>query len=192
MRAKLKEIASIQMGYSFRSRLDFMNKGLTAVIQMKDLTDDNVVDCRDLIQIDMDSLKDRHLARLGDIVFRSRGLVTTAVLLSEDPGQAVIAAPLIKIRVDEKAILPDYLVWYINQPLAQAYFTSRAKGTTQKMISKQTLENVEISVPSLDRQQAIVDIAALADKEQVLLEKIAVRRNHYVLTKLMQFVEKAS
>ena len=43
MKAVLKKIALLQMGYSFRTRLDFMNKGLTAVVQMKDLNDENNV-----------------------------------------------------------------------------------------------------------------------------------------------------
>jgi hypothetical protein len=53
---KLKRLAVIQMGYSFRSRLEASVGGDVAVIQMKDLLDDNTVDCDDLVKIDL-SLK---------------------------------------------------------------------------------------------------------------------------------------
>jgi hypothetical protein len=189
MRTALNQIASIQMGYSFRSRLDFMNKGRTAVLQMKDLNEENLVDCSELMRIDMGDVQKHHLVRPGDIVFRSRGQMTTAALLTENPGAAVVASPLIRIRVDAQAVLPAYLAWYINQPSAQLFLASRAKGTAQKMIDKQTLEKLEVSVPPLDHQQAILEVAALAEEEQRLLKRIAERRKNFVSTRLLQSVE---
>jgi restriction endonuclease S subunit len=186
MRALLKSIALIQMGYSFRTRLDFMDIGPTAVIQMKDLSDENFVDCTNLMRVDMGNVKGHHLVKAGDIVFRSRGLVTTAAILAEHPGPAVVAAPLIKIQVDPNSVLPDYLVWYLNQPIAQGFFASRAKGTAQKMISKQALASLEVSLPCIDKQRAIVEAAALANQEQRLLKQIAERRLDYVSKRLMQ------
>ena len=84
MKHILKKIASIQMGYSFRTRLDYMDQGQVAVIQMKNLTGENIVDCKDLIRVEMYNVKEHHLVRAGDIVFRSRGQVTTAALLIDD------------------------------------------------------------------------------------------------------------
>ena len=97
MKKKLKEITSVQMGYSFRSRLEASEGGGVAVIQMKDLLDDNTVGCDGLVRINMEAMKDHHLAQRGDLVFRSRGSLTTAAVLLEDPGKAVVAAPLLRI-----------------------------------------------------------------------------------------------
>jgi hypothetical protein len=189
MKLLLKKIASLQMGYTFRRRLDFMGKGTTAVVQMKDLSDENIVDCSKLMRVDMADVKTHHLIRPGDIVFRSRGLVNTAAILTEDPGPAVVAAPLIRIRVDARIVLPAYLAWYINQPAAQAFLASRAKGTAQKMISKQALDNLEVRAPSLGCQHAVVEVAHLADKEQRLLKMIAERRRNFISTRLAQLTE---
>jgi hypothetical protein len=186
MKLYLNKIASIQMGYSFRTRLDFMDQGQISVVQMKDLNDENRVDCKDLMRVGMDTVKKHHLVRTGDIVFRSRGQVTTAAILIEDPGPAVVSAPLLRIRVDQNVVLPDYLVWYINHPSSQALLSSRAKGTSLKMISKQALESLEVTVPSIEKQRAIAELAALASEEQHLLRKIADRRSRYIFTKLMQ------
>ena len=66
---------------------------------------------------------------------------------------------------------------------------SRAKGTAIKMISKRELEEIEVSLPPLDRQQAIVNLVALAEKEQVLMAKLAHRRKQTISRKLMQLAQ---
>ncbi|MBC8554065.1 MAG: restriction endonuclease subunit S [Candidatus Brocadiales bacterium] len=188
MKMKIKKLATVQMGYSFRSRLEASEGGGVAVIQMKDLLDDNTVGCDGLVRINMEAMKDHHLAQRGDLVFRSRGHVTTAAVLLEDPGKAVVAAPLLRIRVTKPdKVLPEYLNWYISQRDAQIFLTSLAKGTFQKMISKQAIEDLEVALPSLDKQKNIVELATLSAREQTLLHTLADKREQYISTVLMQF-----
>ena len=190
MRVKLKKMATVQMGYTFRSRLEASEGGGVAVIQMKDLLDDNTVGCDDLVRISMEAMKDHHLVQRGDLVFRSRGSLTTAAVLLEDPGKAVVAAPLLRIRVTKPdKILPEYLNWYISQRDAQIFLTSRAKGTVQKMISKQALEELVVVLPSLEKQKAIIELASLSAREQALLHTLADKREQYISTVLMQFAK---
>jgi len=190
MKVKIKNIATVQMGYSFRSRLEASRGGGVAVIQMKDLLQNNTVGCDSLLKTDLETVKDHHLVQEGDLVFRSRGHITTTSVLLEDPGKAIVAAPLIRIRVRQPdKILPEYLNWYISQRDAQVFLTSRAKGTVQKMISKQTLEYLEVSLPSMEKQKAIVELATLSAQEQTLLRTLATKRNQYISTVLMQFAK---
>ena len=191
MKVALKDIASIQMGYSFRTRLESMDSGAVAVIQMKDLTDQNRVDCSALTRVDMENPKEHHLAKPGDLIFRSRGLISTSAILLDDPGIAVVSAPLLRIRVIDNGLLPEYLNWFIRQVPAQAFLTSHAKGTAQKMISKETLEGLEVLVPPLERQRTIVEITALAEKERHILEKLAERRHQFISTHLIRLAQGA-
>ena len=175
------------MGYSFRSRLEVSEDGEVAVIQMKDLLGDNTVGCGGLVRINMEAVKEHHLAQRGDLVFRSRGSLTTAAVLLEDPGKAVVAAPLLRIRVTKKdLVLPEYLNWYISQRDAQIFLTSRAKGTVQKMISKQAIEDLEVALPSLEKQKNILELAMLSAREKALLHTMADKREQYISTVLMQ------
>jgi len=190
LRLKLKNLASVQMGYSFRSRLEASEGDGVAVIQMKDLLDVNTVACDGLVKIDMETVKEHHLVQRGDLVFRSRGQLTTAAVLLDDPGKAVVAAPLFRIRVTRPGkILPEYLNWFIGQRDAQAYLTSRAKGTVQKMISKQAIEDLEVALPSLKKQKLIIELASLSVQEQTLLHTIADKREQYISTVLMQLTK---
>ena len=189
MKVTLKKIAAVQAGYSFRSRLESMATGSVAVIQMKDLTSANLVCCDELVRVDMETPKAHHLVRPGDLIFRSRGLINNSVLLADDPGNAVLAAPLLRIRVTGKSVLPEYLNWYISQLSAQSYLASCSSGTALKMISKQSLENLEVAVPSLARQQLIVEMAAMTEEEQRILKKLADKRRQYISSTLLQLAQ---
>ncbi|MBW1939935.1 MAG: restriction endonuclease subunit S, partial [Deltaproteobacteria bacterium] len=190
MKKKIKQFATVQMGYSFRSRLETMENGGVAVIQMKDLSLENTVVCSGLAKIDMDVLKDHHLVKKGDLVFRSRGQTTTAAILLEDPGKAVVAAPLLRIRITKpELVLPEYLNWFISQPEAQSFLTSRAKGTAQKMISKQALEDMDVFIPSIKKQKAIVELADLSGRESMILQTLAQKRDQYFSTVLMKLAK---
>ena len=188
MKVALQKIASIQIGYSFRGRLDAASTGSVAVIQMKDLVDDQV-DLGGLLRVDMGLPKIHHLVRVGDLVFRSRGVTSTCAILLGDPGETIVAAPLFRIRVNDDLVLPKYLNWYINQPQTQAYLSSHAKGTAQKMISKDVLENMEIAIPPIERQREIVELAALAEIEQNLMQKLADKRKQYLSALLLKMAE---
>jgi len=187
MKVKLKNLATVQTGYSFRSRLDTSEDGELAVIQMKDLLADNTVSLDDLLKISMSEVKSHHFVRRGDLVFRSRGLITSSAILSGDPGQAVVAAPLLRIRVkDAGKVLPEYLNWFLSQRDAQIFFASQATGTAQKMVGKEAIEDLEIFLPPLSTQRAIIELAALSEREASLLRTIAEKKAQYVSNLLMQ------
>ncbi|WP_243373567.1 restriction endonuclease subunit S [Geotalea sp. SG265] len=189
MKSELKSVASIQTGYTFRAAIQSMPSGAVSIVQMKDLTDDNRVDCSGLVRIDMEKPKAHHLVRTGDLIFRSRGFINNAAIVVDDPGGAVVAAPLFRIRITDRRVLPEYLNWYINQAPAQAHLGSHVKGTAQKMISKDALESLEVLVPSLERQMAIVELASLAELEQTLVEKLAKKRQQYIAATLLKLAE---
>lgn len=187
---KIKNLASVQTGYTFRSRLELSENGNISIIQMRDLLDNNTVCCNNLVKVNMQNVKKHHLAQKGDLIFRSRGHITTAALIKDDPGKSVVAAPLLRIRVtNQDKVLPEYLNWYIAQQDAQIFLNSRAKGTVQKMISKQTIEDLEVNLPDLEKQKKIVELAFLSDQEQILIHKLAKKRLQYMTKILNQFAK---
>ena len=188
----LKDIAEIQVGYSFRVRLEPHPHGELAVIQMKDLENDDTVNCAGLIRISGETLAAHHYVRPGDLVFRSRGNSATAAIIQDDPGDAIVSAPLLRIRVlSDTELLPRYLAWYIAQRDAQSFLASRARGTTQKMITKQELEELPVVLPPLQAQVRIVELAELERREQCLLSTLAEKRKHYIANLLMEYAQGA-
>ena len=168
------------MGLAFRSRIEPEADGPVAVIQMRDLTEDNKLSHRNLITIKMASLSDRHLVKRRDLIFRSRRQTTTAAIIDTKIGPAVVAAPLLRIRVTSEHVLPEYLCWFVNQPLAQAFLHSRATGTAMTVIGKSALDDLQVPLPSLENQKQIVALADLSNKEQKLLRELAAKKEKLV------------
>jgi len=181
---KLGELAEVQMGYPFRSRLEHDPQGDVAVIQMKDIDDSNLLHSEEAIRVALPKGKAHHLLRAGDLLFRSRGRSNGAAQVLEGVGPAVLSAPMLLVR--PHAVLPAYLCWYINAPATQAQLAALAEGTSVRMISAEALKVLEIPLPPPAAQQRIVQAAVLADQEQTLLARIATQRQRLTTHLLMR------
>lgn len=185
VKLKLKDIAEISSGATFRGRLLPMANAEWVVIQMKDLSDNNSVTFEGAFRID-GRYPPSAVLQKGDLVFRSRGQVNTAALVEDECNKAICAAPLIRIRPDLQKVIPEYLRWYINQPTSQNYLRSRAKGTTVQMISKHALDQMEILLPSMKQQKIIAEYCQLSAQEDRLLSQLNEKREAYNNRILMQ------
>jgi len=186
----LGDLAEVQMGYAFRSRLEHDAQGDVAVIQMKDIDDANQPHPEDAIRVALPKGKTHHLLRAGDLLFRSRGRSNGVAQVLEGIGPAVLSAPMLLIR--PHGVLPEYLYWYINTPATQAQLSALAEGTSVRMISAEALKTLEVPLPSLAAQQRIAQSAALAEQEQSLLARIANLRQRLTTHLLMKFAHEAT
>lgn len=185
----LLQVAVMQVGVPFRAGLDASPSGGTYVIQMRD-TSSPVVSTEQLARADVQLKTSHHQVLPGDILFRSRGQSTTASVVREAPPNTIAAAPLMRIRVTApNIVLPEYLNWYLNQRPAQTYFTNYAKGTMQMMVDKTTLENLEVAIPSLDKQKQIMALADLMEQEQGLMQKLSEKRRQRTNSLLLKLAE---
>lgn len=163
------------MGYPFRSRLEHDATASTTVVQMKDIDEANQLHIDGAMRVDLDDVKEHHLLRPGDLLFKSRGATNSAAVITADVGTAVLAAPMLLVRPTSK-VLSAYLYWYLNLPATQTVLAAQAEGTSVRMISKARLEDLDIPVPSLQRQRLIAETARLAEREQELLVRISQER----------------
>lgn len=187
---QLKSIANVQMGYSFRSRLEHDPDGDVAVIQMKDLDDANAVRVAGALRLVDPGLPRSHFLEPGDILFRSRGRNNHAALVPDGLGTAILAAPLLRVR--STRALPEYLCWFLNAPSTQGALASRAAGTSVPMVSLQTLAELDVPLPSLDTQRAIARAGALAHREERLAAQVARLRWRHTEQLLMAFAYEAT
>lgn len=186
----LGEVADVQMGYPFRSRLEHDPEGDVTVIQMKDIDDANQLHAKDAIRVALPKGKAHHLLRAGDLLFRSRGRSNGTTQVLEGIGPAVLAAPMLLIRPHK--VLPAYLCWYINAPATQVLLAAFAEGTSVRMISAEALKTLEVPLPSQATQQRIVHAAGLAEQEQTLLARIATLRQRLTTHRLMKIAQPSS
>lgn len=188
-RIRLGEVAELYLGYSFRSRLELDSGGKTLVVQMRDLTDRQDIDTESLARVREEGFADTHFLELGDLVFRSRGENNTAAIAAAPfPGPTVLASPLIKIRPKTELVLPRYLQWFINHPIAQAYIERHARGTSVRMVGKESLTALPLILPPLEEQKRIVEFDALALREEAILLRMAALKKTYYQRAIAQTV----
>ncbi|MBD2302221.1 restriction endonuclease subunit S [Nostoc sp. FACHB-190] len=183
---KLGKIASIYMGYPFRTRVERDPEGTVGVIQMKDIDDYNRLNLTDVYKLQLEDLSEKHLLKQNDLLFRSRGVTNTTALVTEKIEPYVAASPLIVIRAKSSHVNPAYLAWYLNHPYGQKQINRFAEGTSQRMVSKLALAELVIDLPPLAIQEAIVQVAELNQREQQLMQELAQKRKVYIDAVLMQ------
>lgn len=173
------------MGYPFRSRLEHDPAGDVMVVQMRDIDDGSFLHTEDAVKVSLPDIKESHLLKAGDLLFRSRGRSYTVAQVDNGVGNAVLAAPMLLIR--PRSALPAYLHWFINLPRTQAVLSAMATGTAVQMISKDALITLQMPLPSMEQQLKIVELAALAEREQVLMANVANQRRQLVEGVLTQY-----
>ena len=171
------ELCSLHTGLTARGRLAATSKGGVPAIQLSDVGFGGVVSGRALLSYEIQEAPDRYYVTGGEVLFRSRGVLNAAAVVSGDlNGPAIAIAPLIIMRPNPALIVPAYLAWAINQPEAQRRLGGEAQGTNLRMIPKAALERLEICVPDIETQNLIVSIDALARREAELMHDLADRR----------------
>lgn len=182
---KLSQVCTIQSGFTARERLEPVVHGDVLALQLRDVASNGAIATNSLTCIHLDPVPEKYLVRTGDVVFRSRGESTTAAVIDAPlPLPALAVLPLMILRPNPQVLSGAYLAWAINQAPAQRYFEENAQGTSMRMVLRSSLESLTISVPSLEMQQRILQIDALAEREHDLAEQLT-RRRHELIRRLL-------
>lgn len=169
---------------SVRGKLETGADGDASVILLRD-TGEGGVDPDKLERASLGDVDARYRVARGDILFRTRFEPNIAIHLADFPGEAVVIAPLLVIRVVRKDVDPAYLTWYINQPPAQAHIARGARGTNLRMIPRKVLDELPIALPEIETQRQIVTVARLAEREGELMDEIARKRQEFTRLALL-------
>ncbi|MEO5350165.1 MAG: restriction endonuclease subunit S [Magnetococcus sp. YQC-3] len=159
-----------------------MVNGEALAVQMKDVTADDGVDWQGLVRTELKGRKQPDWLQAGDILVLIRGNRNIAICLGEVPVRAVCSPHFFMVQIKPKAdILPEFLAWQINQPLAQNYFEQFAEGTLQRSIRRQVLEQLPVVVPPLAIQETVVHMVRAALREKQTLQALITNRERQML-----------
>jgi len=171
---KLIELATISPGHPFRGKIpDKSGSGIRAV-QMKDISVDMGVCWNSVVETELSGKKQPDWLMNGDILFAARGSRNYAVLIDHVTGKAVSAPHFYILRVSEKILLAEFLVWQLNQRPLQNYFDRAAQGSLTKSIKRVILEGAEISVPSLEKQKQILCLYKTLLQEKYIYAQLSI------------------
>ncbi|MBK9301092.1 MAG: restriction endonuclease subunit S [Bacteroidetes bacterium] len=113
---------------------------------------------------------------------------TFAAVFENHNEPSVASTSFFVIRPADKKILPQYLAWFLNNHTTQTLLKGQAIGSSIPSISKQVLDNLEITVPSIETQATILKITKLRNKEKALKQKIEILREKQIQQQIIQAI----
>lgn len=188
----LAAIAQIRTGYTFREALTAQINGSLHVVQIKDLHNDQRIRTTELIKIDRGLISETQWLQANDIVVAAKGLRNNCAIF--DGSEAVVAASqLLVISLNTANVLPHYLLWYLTHAeQAQKFLADHKTGSHILTLSKKTLLEMPIVVPSIEHQQRIVAMQQLAHDEQRLYQDLQRTRQQQLRAVFRQLLENAT
>lgn len=174
---KLGECAEIGAGYPLRGAASKLDDGESGLIRLQNVSDGTRIQFDEVERVTLPKNRKSDFLSVGDIIFAARGTHNFAYHIPEMGFPAVCAPQFFVIKANQpEATLPKYLTWYLNSPPAQHYFDSVAVGTAMKNIRRTAVENLEVPIPSLPKQHAIVNLWETAIAEEQTLQSLIQNR----------------
>lgn len=185
MISRLSDIAEIQSGVYAKTT----GANDVAYVQARHF-DENGTQIEPLLgEVRFGEVKARHVLEYGDVLFAAKGTKNFAVAVGKDWIPAVASTSYFVIRLRTSEVLPEYVAWYLNHPQQQQVLKGQARGTAISSIAKDALEDLEVPVPPLQKQHALLKIAGLRKMEANLTKRIEELREHYIQHLLLTTIQ---
>jgi len=178
MKLTLKELAeSVQVGYQARGAVEEDTAGSHLLIQMRDLREDGTINTASLTRFTPDRMTEQYIVADGDVLLQVRGMKHKAAVVCGLPAETLASSHFYILRADRNRVLPGYLAWYINQPLAQSHLLTGAQGAGNvTVVTRVVFESLEIPIPPLEKQYHIVALDRLQWQERELTTRLQAAR----------------
>ena len=179
MNATLFDIAEIRPGHPIRGTITPVANASTYVVQVRDADTSGEIRTKEMITTELSGRKQPDWLLQGDILFVAKGAKHFAVCVKQLPAQTVCSPNFFIVRIKSEhsaTVLPEFISWQLNQIPAQRYFKANAEGSMYVSIRRKVLEDVPITLPSIEKQAQLVALHASAVKEQKILQKLITNR----------------
>jgi len=178
---KLKEIADISTGFSFRAKIKHDPDGDTRVIQMSDVDEYQGIMMEKLhLLMNFEPRSDRYFLDPGDVIMVSKGYNINAFVVPGGLGKVVTVNSFLVMKPNRAKVFPDYLAWFLNSKRTQHFFKEMAAGTNVPNLSIKALESLDVNLPSMNQQIYIAELDYLKRREVYLHHEIAAKKEQLV------------
>ncbi len=106
----------------------------------------------------------RYLLKKNDLIISRAGTVGVAILVPRDFDDVIFGSYLIKVKVNEKLVYPQYIYYYCRSDTYWIQIGTGQAGSTLKNINLRVLSNVKIPLPPIDEQRKIAEILSTIDR----------------------------
>jgi len=165
---KLGECAQIGAGYPLRGAASKLDDGESGLIRLQNVSNGTRIQFDEVERVTLPKNRKSDFLTVGDIIFAARGTQNFAYHIPEMEFPAVCAPQFFVIKAKQpETTLPKY-----------HYFDSVAVGTAMKNIRRTAVENLNVPIPSLSKQHAIVNMWETAIAEEQTLQSLIENRKN--------------
>jgi len=117
----------------------------------------------------------KNYLKSGDILLATKGVDPFAALYDGQYEPAVASSVFTVVRInDPSTTLSEYLQWYLNHSTTASTLVAASRGTSIPLITRDVVEELEIPLPSVDRQAQIVRLHEL--QQQAIRLRARIRK----------------
>ena len=155
---KLSDTCEIRMGFAFRSGIEHSPAGNIPVIQPKDIDNDGILQAEGICRVNMAEVKLEHILKSGDVLLSNRGRFVATTYTGQIE-TCVASGSLLVLTVKKGSlVLPEYLALYFNSQAGKRQLGRLDETTTIPYISRKNLEQIDIPIPPMQRQETLVSL----------------------------------
>ena len=188
---KLSEFATLQSGLVLNrkeARSDEETAKYYKRINMRSLSEYGKLDRNDLdIFPSIEILDSAVLTQPNDIIVKLFTPICPTLISEEDIG-FIIPSQLVVIRVFDKRVLPEYLRYYLSAPEVSDLMLSIEGWRSQRTIKVSTFADLEIPIPSIEKQQLIAKISAINSQRERLYKELIEEEKKLTTLKLQKYI----
>jgi restriction endonuclease S subunit len=194
MLVKLRSIAKVKSGYSFRESLDLDISGNVYVLQSKKVFADlEIGDNAILDQINLNFKSRDIFLKYNDIVFVSKtghqADFRSAVFKSKK-NNVTFSNTMISVRVESDKIVPEYLSVYLNSNECQKELQKINSYTTIKHIPPSALLDIDIPIPPIVIQENLIKLKQNINKQEKINQRKTELKNQIINKTLTNIINK--
>ena len=123
-------------------------------------------------------LRQEYLTQQGDIIIRL-SIPYTAILIDTDMTGMVVSSNFAIIRLNQKSMLPEYLLWLLNTPDTKRKIYENSSSNMLSAVRPTFFAELEVLLLPLADQEKIAKLNLLAKQEIQLLKKLADEKERY-------------
>ena len=132
-------------------------------------------------------LDDSFLTQKGAVVVKLSAPLFPTVI-EESNINLVIPSQLAVIRIFDQIVIPEYVRYYLSTDGVSRYITSVEGGTVLHSIKINTLADLKIPIPSVEKQRLIVNIAQINSKTEKLYKELIEQESKLATAKIQKFL----
>lgn len=184
MKTLIKDITNIQTGLFAKPA------GIGELVYLQSKHFDEYGQLHSVLHPDLvaEGISEKHLLKDGDVLFAAKGTKNFAAVFENHNEPSVASTSFFVIRPADKKVLPQYLAWFLNNHTTQTLLKGQAIGTSIPSIRKNVLEDLEISIPSIEKQRTVIQVAALVRKENEIRMNILQQRKQLIEQQILEAI----